>query len=64
MENAVERYRKRQGWTQSDLARMSGVPVSTINEIERGKRTPGVDIALKLSAALGVVVNDLFFLSD
>ena len=54
--------RKRLGWSQDMLSQVSGVPASTISEIENGKRTPGVDIALMLARAMGVSVEDLFYI--
>lgn len=62
MENKVKERRKKLGWTQDDLSRASGVPASTISEIENGRHIPGVDIALLLAKAMEVQVNDLFFL--
>ena len=62
MKNKVNEMRKRLGWSQDMLSQVSGVPASTISEIENGKRTPGVDIALMLARAMGVSVEDLFYI--
>lgn len=62
MKNKVNEMRKRLGWSQDMLSQASGVPASTISEIEHGKRTPGVDIALMLAQAMGVSVEDLFYI--
>jgi len=50
----IEDLRKAQGWSQSELARRSGVPQPTISRIESGK-TSAVDFTVleKLSNALG-----------
>lgn len=60
LENRIRENRERLGITQHELAEQSGVPRSTIAEIEEGIRTPGVDVAIKLADALGVRVEDLF----
>lgn len=60
LENRIRENRERLGITQHELAEQSGVPRSTIAEIEEGIRTPGVDVAIKLADALGVQVEDLF----
>lgn len=63
MENKIKENRQRLGWTQAQLAEHSGVPRSTISEIEEGIRTPGVDVALKIAHALGAKVEDIFIVS-
>ena len=60
MENKVRDRRQRLELTQAQLAACSGVPESTISEIETGKRTPGVDVALALAKALHCTVEYLF----
>lgn len=51
--------RDRQGWSQSELARRSGVSQTYISELEAGKKQPTVPIVRRLAAALGVTVGDL-----
>ena len=48
--------------TQADLAELTGVTRKSINAIETGRMVPSVLIALKLAQALGVSVEDLFFI--
>lgn len=55
------------GWTQSHLARRSGVPVSTLNEIESGdNRNPGYQVVMRIVKALqagglvGLTAEDVF----
>lgn len=62
--NKVNELRKRKGLSQMRLAVLSKVGRSTISNIENGIYVPGVDIALRLSIALGCKVEDLFFLSE
>jgi putative transcriptional regulator len=51
-----------QGLTQQELADFSGVSRNTIHMLETGKRWPSIVVALKLSAALGTPVEQLFTL--
>jgi putative transcriptional regulator len=48
--------------TQADLAELTGITRKSINAIETGRMVPSVLIALKLAQALGVSVEDLFFI--
>src|SRR5512140_319378 len=41
------------GWSQEDLARVTGRPLGTINEIVKGKKAITPDTALDLAAAFG-----------
>ena len=58
--NKVQELRWEKGWSQAQLAIISGVPRSTIHAVENGIRVPNVHIAIKLAAAFSVSVNDLF----
>lgn len=50
--------------TQADLAAMADVTRKSINAIETGKMVPSTVLALKLSRALEVPVEDLFSLNE
>lgn len=52
----IKRYRLLKGWSQSRLARESGVSQTYISELEAGKWTPNLSVLRKLAAALGVPV--------
>src|SRR5215212_422518 len=56
----LTRIRKDCGLSQQRLADASGVNKATINQIERGRRSPNVETLEKLAAALGAEVADLF----
>lgn len=56
----LTRLRVEQGWSQQRLAEESGVNKATINQIERGRRSPNVETLEKLADALGVGVADFF----
>lgn len=54
--------RARRDLTQAELADLAGVTRKSINAIETGHMVPSIILALKLSHALGVKVEDLFAL--
>ncbi|PLS84899.1 MAG: hypothetical protein CYG60_15455 [Actinobacteria bacterium] len=56
----LTRIRNERGWTQQQLSDESGVNKATINQIERGKRSPNVETLTRLAHALGVGVADFF----
>lgn len=56
----LKQLRESKGLTQMELARRSGVPQSTICDIEAGRtKGPTLRVAVKLAAALGVPVERL-----
>ena len=59
VKNLVKQYRQKAGLTLNELADMSGVPVSTINDIEHGAE-PRVVTAILLAKALKVSVENLW----
>lgn len=59
MENSVKRVRLRRKMTLEDLSAASGVPVSTISDIERGAE-PRVSTAIRIAKALKVPVEQLW----
>jgi DNA-binding XRE family transcriptional regulator len=56
----LTRIRQERNLSQQRLADASGVNKATINQIERGRRSPNVETLEKLAAALGVEVGELF----
>lgn len=59
MENRVKEYRKAAKLTLEQLAKLSRVPSSTINDIEHGAE-PHVIVAIRIAKALGVKVEQLW----
>lgn len=51
-ELALRAYRHREGFTQKQLADLTGIPQHHISEMENGKRTIGKERARKLADAL------------
>lgn len=56
----LTRIREERGLSQQGLADASGVNKATINQIERGRRSPNLETLEKLAAALEVEIADLF----
>jgi putative transcriptional regulator len=62
--NRVREVRSERGLTQDRLAQAVGLTRQSIIAIEKGRFTPSIHTALALAAALGTVVDDLFWLTD
>jgi transcriptional regulator with XRE-family HTH domain len=56
----LTRIRQERNLSQQGLADAARVNKATINQIERGRRSPNVETLEKLAAALGVEVADFF----
>lgn len=59
VENNVKKYRRARKLTLEQLAEKSGIPVSTINDIEHGAE-PRVVTALYIAKALETTVENLW----
>ena len=59
VENNVKERRKELGMTLEQLSQESGVPVSTLSDVERGIE-PKVKTAQRIAHALGRSVDDLW----
>lgn len=55
----VLELRKAQGLTLPQLVERSGVPMTTINELERNPRNPRIRTLRALAKALNVTVDEL-----
>lgn len=64
LKNTLKVQRARHNLTQEQLAELVGVTRKSINTVENGKYVPSTHLALKLSKALGVPVEELFQLND
>ena len=60
--STLREVRETRGLTQAQLAERIGVSRKTINTVENGIFVPSTIIALKLAAALGEPVEQLFYL--
>ncbi len=61
--NDLRRHRIEAGLTQQALAERVAVSRRTIGSIERGEYVPSVTLALRLQRALGVPVDQIFWLT-
>jgi transcriptional regulator with XRE-family HTH domain len=56
--------RERKGWKQKELATVAGIPVPTLNRIERGQQSLFAERVVTLAKALGVSADYLLGLID
>lgn len=61
--NRLKERRSELGLTQAGLAERCGVSRKTVNTVENGVFVPSTLLALKLAAALGQTVEQLFFIA-
>jgi transcriptional regulator with XRE-family HTH domain len=59
MGQRLKELRDRANLTQEALARKADVGTDAVRNWEKGRRTPGLDMAVKLADALGVSLDDL-----
>ncbi|WP_416148145.1 helix-turn-helix domain-containing protein [Salipaludibacillus sp. HK11] len=55
----IRAFRKLKGYTQEDLAKMLGVSVSVLGEIERGTRKPEESLLQRVTKELNVTYDEL-----
>lgn len=55
----ITRARQARGWTREKLAVEVGVARATIDNIENGRRDPGVSTIEKIASVLGITGLDL-----
>jgi len=64
VDNRVKELRTAAGLRQEDLARRVAVSRQTIISIETGRYNPSLELAWRLSRALGVQIEDLFLFKE
>jgi putative transcriptional regulator len=62
--NRLKERRTDLGLTQAELAAKVGVTRKTVNTVENGVFVPSTLLALKLASALGVMVEQLFWIEE
>jgi transcriptional regulator with XRE-family HTH domain len=55
----LKRLRKKQGWSQTQLAEQIGSHLSHVNRIETGKYNPSLDVVQKLASVFDVSIDYL-----
>jgi putative transcriptional regulator len=60
--NRIKAEREKAELTQAALAELVGVSRKTINTVENGVFTPSATLAIKLAQALGLSVEQLFWI--
>lgn len=56
----IRQRREALGWTQAELAERANVSQPMIAQIERGSKSPTVQLAQEVAAALDCTLQDLF----
>ncbi len=59
--NGLKERRTELGLTQAELAERVSVTRKTVNTVENGVFTPSATLAIKLAKAVGVTVEQLFW---
>ena len=62
--STLKKIREREGLTQADLSRLSGVSRSYLAGIETGDRTPRIEQLEKICLALKVPISAIFFIAN
>ena len=62
LNNNLEAFRRKAGFTQQQLSDFANVSRKSINAIENGVYVPSALLALKIARALECKVEDLFYL--
>jgi transcriptional regulator with XRE-family HTH domain len=55
----IRLLREKQGWTQQQLADMTGIGRVHVSELENGKREAGLRMLEKLAATFEMTVSDI-----
>ncbi|WP_265571591.1 helix-turn-helix transcriptional regulator [Sphingomicrobium nitratireducens] len=62
LRNSLKEKRLQLGLTQAELAERCGVTRKTVNTVENGVFVPSTVLSLRMAAALGVRLEELFWL--
>jgi putative transcriptional regulator len=60
MKNRLKVLRAENDWTQAELADRIGVARQTIVALEKGKYSPSLELAFRLSKLFGKAVEEIF----
>ncbi|BDR55596.1 helix-turn-helix transcriptional regulator [Xylocopilactobacillus apis] len=62
--NEVQKWRKKRGLTQEELAERVDVSRKTIGSLEKGNYTPSLLLGLRIAEELDVDINEIFQLRE
>lgn len=62
--NQLRKLRNEKGWTQAELADRVGIARVSVLSIEKGHFIPTIETALRISQALNVPVEEIFWLKE
>ena len=62
--NRIEQIRDQRGLSRGELADLVGVHYQTMGYLERGEYNPSLELALKISRAVQVPLEQIFWLDD
>lgn len=60
MDNSLNEYRAEHEYTQKELAVELGVTRQTINNIERGRYDPSLELAFEIARCFDCTIEDIF----
>ena len=64
LKNRVKELRARHGFSQTDLATLTGVTRQTIGFIEKGEFSPSITLCLRMAKHLQISVDELFWIEE
>ena len=62
--DVIKSFRSAKGWTQGAFAKMLGVSIGYISEIETGRRMPSLPTLLSMIDLLECTPNELFRITE
>ncbi len=60
MQSQLRAYRRKQGWSQAELARWLEVSRQTISSIENNKYDPSLRLAFRIAGLFGTSIEAMF----
>ena len=64
MKTRIKEYRAREGYTQTDLAKLVGVRRETISFVENGEYNPSLLLAARIARVFGEAIEDVFLFEE
>ncbi|BDH82204.1 helix-turn-helix transcriptional regulator [Lactococcus lactis] len=60
IENNIKKIRTKNNWTQEEFANKVGISRQAVISIEKGKYTPSLELAFKISKVFEMPITELF----